>query len=151
LRAHGYTPDVKVLDISEQRADAAIAKPLTLPDESDVLVIKKLFLGNTLPVIYTQDIIPAAFIQCHYDEEDVRHPVYEFLESCCGHILSYYLSDIVPVVADAELAETLQIDPGAAVLAFEEIGYNADGHPILWAKSWFRDDLLRFRLIRRNA
>ena len=151
LRAHGYTPVVKVLQITTQQADAATVQRLGLTAGEEVLFIEKLFLEESTPVILTQNIVPSTLVQCTYDVAQARRPIYEFLEDCCKHILSYYLSDIVPVVADAPLAERLGIEAGQAVLGFDEVGYDAEGHPLLWARSWFRDDRLRFRLIRRHT
>ncbi len=36
-------------------------------------------------------------------------------------------------------------------LNFEEIGFDQDNEPVVKATSFFRDDLLRFRLIRRKS
>ena len=38
-----------------------------------------------------------------------------------------------------------------ALLSFEEIGFNQDHSPIIKATSYFRDDVLRLRLIRRQV
>ncbi|MEJ2747564.1 MAG: UTRA domain-containing protein [Anaerolineae bacterium] len=65
--------------------------------------------------------------------------------------LTYYLSEIVPSIADDKLAQTLHIPPQTALISFSEIGYNADNEPILHSSSYFRDDLLRLRLIRRQT
>ena len=78
-------------------------------------------------------------------------PVYEFLEAHADRHLAYYLSEIVPVALDPEQATVLGVAPGTAVISFEEIGYDQDDQPVVSAMSYFRDDLLRFRLIRRKA
>jgi DNA-binding GntR family transcriptional regulator len=54
------------------------------------------------------------------------------------------------VLADEKLAEILHIEPATPLITFEEIGYNDENEPIVWARSYFRDDLLRFRFIRRT-
>ena len=66
-------------------------------------------------------------------------------------MLAYYLSEIVPVALDAEQAGLLGVAPGTAAIAFQEIGYDRDNTPVVRATSWFRDDLLRFRMIRRGS
>jgi DNA-binding GntR family transcriptional regulator len=57
----------------------------------------------------------------------------------------------VPVSASKHLANMLGIPMQTPLISLEEIGYNDEIEPILWAKSYFRDDLLRFRLIRRGV
>ena len=115
------------------------------------MILRKLFSENSEPVIFTENHIPIQFVPEDLDEADLTLPVYEFLESCCQQHLSYYLSELVPIVVDDELARTLGTVPNSALIAFEETGYNDDNNPIFWARSIFRDDLLRFRMIRRTT
>jgi DNA-binding GntR family transcriptional regulator len=53
------------------------------------------------------------------------------------------------MIADEKLAQTLHIQPQTPLFSLQEIGYNDDNQPILKSTSCFRDDLIRFRLIRR--
>ena len=152
LEAHGYEPSVKVLRFRRELPPAHVERALNLESGEEVAVLAKCFSENSEPVIYTENFIPSRYIADEIVEEaDPTLPIYEFLESCCQQQLNYYLSDIVPVIADEELAATLDIAPNTALIGFEEIGYNDDNEPILWARSVFRDDLLRFRMIRRKT
>jgi DNA-binding GntR family transcriptional regulator len=156
LRAHGYTPSTRLLSISEQAATSpllasSMAEELGLLPEARLLVIEKLFLEDDTPVILTRNCIPTHLIVAPYEEAVFHRPVYDYLETIGRQRLAYYLSDLVPTVATAVLADTLQLLPGTAVLSFEETGYNEDNEPILKAYSYFRDDLLRFRLLRRKV
>jgi len=57
-----------------------------------------------------------------------------------------------PLIAPDWLVDILNLpQQPTALIAFEEIGYNLDNEPILKAHSFFRDDLLRLRLIRRES
>jgi len=152
LRANGYTPAVQVRGISEATADKHLARELELDEGEPILVIEKVFQEDrNTPVIFTINKIPRKFISEQARPEQVRKPIYEFLADCCHQHLLYYLSDIVPVVVDERLAEILDVPVGTALLSFEEIGYNTNNEPILKAISYFRDDRLRFRLIRRRT
>jgi DNA-binding GntR family transcriptional regulator len=55
------------------------------------------------------------------------------------------------VTAENGIAARLEIEPATTLLLFDEIGYDVNNQPILWARSWFRDDRIRFRIIRRRA
>ncbi len=61
------------------------------------------------------------------------------------------MTDIVPLAADTITAELLKIDPGTPLVSFDEIGYDDGNLPIVKAHSYFRDDLLRLRLLRRRV
>ena len=150
LRDHGYTPSVRVLGVLEEAADAAIANDLGVAPADPVIAMEKLFLEDDDPVVLTMNRIPAAYL--HDDFADsASEPLYEFLEAHCDRHLAYYLSEIVPVALDDHQAALLDEPAGTPAICFEEIGFDQSNAPIVRASSIFRDDLLRFRLIRRKA
>jgi GntR family transcriptional regulator len=151
LQAHGYEPSTRVLDMSQLAADANLAADLDLAEGAPILLVRKLFLENEQPVILTCNYIPLALISGPLEKDDFVVPVFTYLSDSAGQHLSYYLSEIVPVLADGDLAETLRIITPTAVLSLEETGYNEENEPILRAYSYFRDDLLRLGLIRRKV
>ena len=101
-------------------------------------------------MIFSRTFWPARLLKRAYTPEDFKAPPYQFLPEFCQQTLAYYLSDIVPLIAPTWLAEHLHLaQPPTALLAFEEVGYNQDHEPLFKANSYFRDDLLRLRLLRR--
>ncbi len=151
LADHGYTPSVQVLRVETGAAGEETASALGIGAEDDVLLIEKLFLEDDRPVVLTINRIPMGIVIDAEYEEDSAIPVYEFLEEHCGRTLNYYLSEIVPVSVDIEQAERLAVEPDTLAVAFDEVGFDLDNEPVVRATSYFRDDLLRFRLIRRRA
>ncbi|MCB0166955.1 MAG: GntR family transcriptional regulator [Anaerolineae bacterium] len=151
LQAHGYTPSTHIINIAEQPIDATTASNLALPTTETILVVKKLFLADGEPVILTHNFIPTKLIATAYPATIFHQPIYQFLRDYCHEHLAYYLSEIVPLIPSAAIAESLNLPPKqSALISFEEIGYNQDNKPIIRAFSYFRDDLLRLRLIRRG-
>jgi GntR family transcriptional regulator len=151
LEAHGYEPSTIVLDLKHQPADAGLAIDLDLSEGEPVLLVRKLFLEDEQPVILTCNYIPLTILRDVPQPDHFVVPVFTYLSDAAGQHLNYYLSEIVPVLADGDLAKTLHIAAPTAVLSLEEIGYNEDNEPILKAHSYFRDDLLRLGLIRRKV
>ncbi len=152
LLAHGYTPSTRIIGVEEQPAKADIAGDLNLQPGDPVLLVRKLFLADDEPVIFAYNYIPAGVIKQPYTADDFHLPMYEFLPNFCQQYLAYYFSEIVPLLAPPWLIDTLHLPrPTTAIISFNEVGYNQDNLPILRACSYFRDDLLRLRLIRREA
>jgi GntR family transcriptional regulator len=151
LADHGYVPSVLVLASGESPADPATAEALALEGDQNVLVIEKVFREDEAPVMLTVNRIPARIVSDAEYRNDEAMPVYEFLEDHCDRTLGYYLSEIIPVALDAETAEKLGVEPGTLAISFDEIGFDQNNEPIVRATSYFRDDLLRFRLIRRRS
>ncbi len=149
LQAHGYTPSTRILSVEKTAVDAQTARELRLSPGEPLITVHKLFLADGQPVILARNRIPAALLAEPYAEADWLLPVYEFLWRYGRQRLAYYLSDIIPTLAAGEAAAALRLPAQTPLISFSEIGYNDDNQPILQAVSWFRDDLLRLRLIRR--
>ncbi|HEX9925468.1 MAG TPA: GntR family transcriptional regulator [Anaerolineae bacterium] len=152
LEAHGYTPSTRIISVAEQPAPADIASELQLDAHAPVLQITKLFLADNKPVILTRNSMAPSIILRPYIKEDFHLPMYQFLPEFCQQHLAYYVGEIVPLIAPDWLVELLELpERKAALLSFEEVGYNQDNAPIITAQSFFRDDVLRLRLMRRPA
>lgn len=150
LEDHGYKPVVKVLTDEVLPVNEDTAAALHLEDGADVLVIEKLLMENSTPVVLTRNRIPATLLEVT-DRKRKNLPIYEYLEEYCDTRLSYYVSEIVPVSFDADLAKKLGVKKGTVGLSFIEVGFDQNNEAVVHATSYFRDDLLRFRLIRRKA
>ncbi len=152
LEAHGYTPSTRIISVAEKAAQPQIASQLKLNPGDNLLTIQKLFLADDQPVILTHTYLPTALINQPYNADDFHLPMYQFLTKRCGQSLAYYLSEIVPILAPDQVAQTLNLpDKETALISFEELAYNQDNQIILKTCSYFRDDLLRLRLIRRQG
>jgi GntR family transcriptional regulator len=156
LEAHGFTPSTRLIETLHVAAgdspyDAATAVDLQLAPGEPLLLVTKLFLENDAPVILTRNSIPERFIVEPYTPDDLARPLYEFLDQFSRRRLAYYVTDIVPLAADAATAELLKIDSGTPLVSFDETGYDDANEPIVKAHSYFRDDLLRLRLLRRRV
>ncbi len=55
LEAHGYRPSAKVLDVKREAADPGLATSLELSTGDELVVVRKLFLEDKKPVIFTRD------------------------------------------------------------------------------------------------
>ncbi|MCK6626765.1 MAG: GntR family transcriptional regulator [Anaerolineae bacterium] len=152
IHEHGYEPAIKLLCVEEQPADPGLAATLNLEASEPVLVIHKLFLADASPVIFNQTHLPLKWLKRPHTPDDFLAPVYQILPKLCQQELAYAFSEIVPLIAPPWLMDRLALpSTPTALLALEEIGYNPDNDPILKACSYFRDDLLRLRLIRRQS
>jgi GntR family transcriptional regulator len=152
LEDHGYTPSTRIISVEEQAADPDIASILALNTSDILLVVKKLFLADDSPVTLTVNLIPTSIIQSPYTNDDFCQPIYQFLSEFCQQHLTYYISEIVPLIAPTWLVDILDLpQQKTALITFDEIGYNQDNEPIMKTYSYFRDDLLRLRLIRRET
>ena len=150
LEDHGYRPSVRLLNVDTVEADDALATVLGINTGEQVIVVEKLFLKDDIPAVLTYNRIPTRHLK---SDGVVGHeePLYTFFEENSDRRLAYYLSEIIPVSLPEIEAERLEVAVGTPSICFEEIGFDQDNERVAHATSFFRDDLLRFRLIRRNA
>jgi GntR family transcriptional regulator len=142
---------VQVGEIRIEAVDEQLAAELRLEPGDPVVVIEKLFLEDDLPVVLTSNRIPEKLVAEPIQATDGQKPLYEMLEDHCDRFLSYYLSEMIPVALGTYEARRLDVARRTPSLNFEEIGFDQENEPVVKATSFFRDDLLRFRLIRRKA
>ncbi|HSM57525.1 MAG TPA: GntR family transcriptional regulator [Candidatus Sulfomarinibacteraceae bacterium] len=151
LTAHGYTPSVRILRVEKAPAGEEVGNVLHMDAEDVLVTVEKLFLEDDEPVILTINQVPEHLMPGSVPDEQWQAPIFEFLLEHCRQRLSYYLSEIVPVSASSDLADLLHVEAGKALISFAEVGFNDENVPILKTMSYFRDDLLRLRLIRRQV
>jgi GntR family transcriptional regulator len=150
LEAHGYTPSVRVLRTDTEQAGVDLAGDLGVEVGDPIVVVEKLFLENQKPVVLTVNRIPA-YLVGDKGAIDGRLRLPELIERLADRHLAYYLSEIVPVALSAHAAKQLGVKRGTPAISFEEIGFDQDNAPLVQATSYFNDDLLRLRLIRRKG
>lgn len=150
LRDHGYTPSVQVLSVTTETAEQSVADDLAIDSDDAIVTITKLFLEDDKPVVLTINRIPTQYVHREATTED-DEPLYEFIETHCDRRFAYFLSEIVPVALTEHQADQLGVAQGTPAICFEETGFDQDNVPVVRATSYFRDDLLRFRLIRRRS
>lgn len=151
LDDHGYEPSVEVLSESSAPAGDATAEQLGLSPSDEVLSIQKVFLEDDEPVIVTMNRIPVAMLTDTDYTDDEAAPLFQFVEEHCDRVLEYYVSEIIPVALDSNTAAALGVAEGTPAICFDEVGFDQSNEPIVRATSFFRDDLLRFRMIRRRT
>jgi GntR family transcriptional regulator len=152
LESYGYRASTKVVEVTEEASGPESAPDLGVEAWEPLLVVKKIFLADTKPVIVTVNYIPRQLVTESFAADDLQRPVYEFFSQFCRQELTYYFSEIIPLAAPDWLADWLQLPSGQrTLLSFAEIGYNQENAPILKSCSYFRDDMLRLRLIRRRT
>lgn len=151
LRDHGFTPSVEVLAIETGPARQDTAEALQLADDGTVLTMTKVFYEDDDPVVLTTNHVPAGLLPDEIDEQDAAGPIFELFEREANAQLSYYVSEVVPIVLDGVQATSLDVTAGTPAISLDETGFTGEGTPLVHAQSILRDDLLRLRVMRRQA
>jgi len=146
IRAGGHEPSIGWLECDETLPDRHIREKLLLGPREPVLVIRKVFLADGRPVIYCVDYIPRQLISKPFTRDDLAPQVFSFLEQFAGERVIYYVADLVPTVAEGDIAQRLACSLGAPLLLFDEVAYNIEDRPILCCLVHHRQESLRLRI-----
>ena len=151
IRRSGFTPDVAFVQVSDGLADEEIAAKLQIEPWTPVIRVARLCTADGKPAIYCEDIFDKSMIRKEtYTLKDLKMPIFDFLQQFCGVSVYLDLTDLKPIVANATLAELLQVPVGASLLQMDEVDYDIDGKPVFWSREYFVDGIFRHTVLRKK-
>ena len=150
IRRNGRQGEVAWVRVSDGEADERVASQLGVSRGTPVLRVARLCTADDRPAIYCEDVVEKALVQGNYTEEEMKLPIFHFLQQSCGIYPYMDLTDISAVTADAELAGLLEIAPGAPLLYMDEVDYDIDGRPVFCSRQYFADGLFRHTVMRKK-
>ena len=115
-----------------------------------MLRVSRLCTADGRPAIYCEDLLEKALIQGPYTDEDLKRPIFHFLQQNCGVYPYLDLTDLRAIPADEKLAEILQVPVGFPLLYMEEVDYDIDGKPVFSSTEYFADGIFRNTVMRKK-
>jgi len=151
VRKAGYTPGTRFLCSSVVPAEPRVASQLSIEPGCDVIAVGRVITADGTPVIYCVDYIPTQLLRStDYTEDDLKQPIFDFLQLFCGTNGSMDLTALHARNASEAVAAELEIAPGTAVLNFDEVWYDFDGVPILYADEYYREGIVTHTILRKR-
>lgn len=122
---------------------------LGLMPEARVLQITRVMEVNQRPVAFMMDVVPEDLVDVEkldssFDGSILKH----FLASGKGLVATSY-SEIKPMLAGEQLAESLKIPKWEVLLSFESKVYNRNGEILYLYRDFFLPEYFNFHVIRR--
>lgn len=147
MRAHGLTPQTRILDTGYVAADEELAALLGIRPGSRVLRIHRLRLADGEPMSVDTSHLPARRFPGLQRNLDRHASLYEALATDYGVQLAEAEETIETVLADPRDARLLGVDVGMPLLLLSRHAYDVTGAPVEWAQSRYRGD--RYKLVTR--
>ena len=150
IRASGHTPDVAFARVEEGHASSHEAEMLQIPEGTPVLRFIRLCTADDRPAIYCEDVVERSRIRDGYTEEDLRLPIFAFLQKF-SDLYSYLdLTDLRPVIANEHLARIFCLPVGAPLLNMSEVDFDIEGQRIFCSNEYFADGIFRHTVMRKK-
>ena len=110
----------------------------------------RLCTADGKPAIYCEDVINKALAKGAYTLQDLKLPIFHFLQQFCGVYPYMDLTDVRPTVADANLAEIFQVPIGSPLLNMDEVDFDIEGRPVFCSNEYFADGIFRHTVMRKK-
>lgn len=150
IRQNGHEAAVAFVRVAESVASKKIAGQLQIPVGSPVLCVTRLCTADGKPAIYCEDVINKALAKGAYTLQDLKLPIFHFLQQFCGVYPYMDLTDVRPTVADANLAEIFQVPIGSPLLNMDEVDFDIEGRPVFCSNEYFADGIFRHTVMRKK-
>lgn len=146
IQERGHEPDATVVGRTVGRLPEDIAGKLGRPAGDEVLVLERLITASGEPAVYAVDHVPLELVP---DVEAPGEPsVFDFLERHAGRAVRYSVADIVPAVADDEVACRLALDVGGPLLLLLHTHIDAGDEPVAVTRAYVSPRFLSFSVVR---
>lgn len=143
LERHGLEPGAQVREVVERNASWAIAAGLELEPGSPVIRVRRLRLGNGVPLVLEDSYVPGALFP-GLAERDLSGSLYALMRNEYGREPVRAVERLEPVVARAHEAKALKVEQGAPLMLVERTAYDVDGTPVEFARDRHRGDRARW-------
>ncbi|MEP7357674.1 MAG: GntR family transcriptional regulator [Anaerolineales bacterium] len=144
LRRRGIAFETRLLSAAVIAPPARVSSLLGLKPRERVFALRRVRLVRGAPIIYLENYVAARHCPGIERVDFCQRGLFETLENTFGLSLDWGQRSFQAQVADAALADNLQLEPGAAVMYLEQLVYLASGLPIELSDVWLCGD--RFRL-----
>ena len=115
--------------------------------DARVVEVERVRLGDARPLIYSRDRIPEPVISGMVDDM-LGKSLYGVLE-LAGHRVARATARLMPTVADARLARTLELKRGTPLLHIHQVDSDSEGLPVMESDEWHVADAFDLLINRR--
>lgn len=149
MRSHGIEVHNYAISLDLIAPDEEIQNALQLKTERPVWQLSRLRGWSGERVVLTHAWMhPRLGIR---GDEDFSQPLYEVLTQISGIVAVRSLEDITACLADEELSEALNVEPGSALLLRKRTTLDANDEPIEFNVNWYRSDIHSLRMDLRRS
>lgn len=143
-------PGTSYRNLRWERADRTLADILDIEKGTKVAVIERTRTGDGQPMIYSIDKLPTTVIPENFTLDDLKESLFTYLRDCCGVEPEFSQLDVRAAGVEENIAEQLELKPGAPVLSAEETYFNIKMEPILYCVNIYRTDRFYFQISTRR-
>lgn len=140
----GLAPRYHTLEAGLASADTQVAINLGLQVNERVVFIKRLMLGDSVPLMVERCYLPAALFASILDKE-LNTMLYVTIHEEYGYNLTRSRQELMAVLPSEAERKLLKIKSHCPCISVEGVVYSDTGVPIEFTRSLYRGDKYRFK------
>ena len=145
----GMQVGIDDLHVQVEPADSEVSEKLRIAPGSSLTAVRRVIVVDRTPVAYMLDLVPPSVLSPTDVDETFEGSVLDLLREKRDLRVAQAVADIIPVNADAFLAEKLGVRPQQALLLLEETLFDEDGEAVEFSRNYFLPNFFRFHVVRR--
>ncbi len=142
----GYRPSSKVLHMARIRPDREVAGALHMKPREEVYEIVRIRMANEKPLAYQKTYLPVRLFPDLDRFDFAQNSLYQTLADEYGTEPEYAQQRMDGRNVRGEIARSLGVKEGAAVLFAERVAFMDNGKPMEIVYSWYRGDKFVFEV-----
>ncbi|MGY3174328.1 GntR family transcriptional regulator [Pseudomonas sp. TE12234] len=146
MTGRGYEVINRLRSFKFIAADKQVAERLQVAEGEVVAQIKRVRLINREPISLEITYLPKAIGERLEKADLVTRDIFLILENDCGLALGHADLAIDAVLADSDLTQALNVEPGSPIMRIERLTHDADGRPLDFEHLYYRGDAFQYRL-----
>lgn len=157
IRNSGYTPSVRLLNISRIQRDEKICAALKMEEDDRLVVAEKLFLADGKICAFCRDYFGISLIggeEAFEAFSRYEDSIYKYIYDLSGQKAEWDKIEISTVnpsdIKGLKKYVTLKEMGEQPYLYLKTMNYSSDDRPLVWADEYFNTEIIRFSLIRQK-
>jgi GntR family transcriptional regulator len=150
INEQNMVPGTSYKNLRWEKADQTLADILNIEKGTKVAVIERTRTGDGQPMIYSIDKLPVSVIPEDFELADLEESLFNYLRESCGIEPEFSQLNVRAAGVEKDIAERLELKPGAPVLSAEETYFNIKMEAIIYCVNIYRTDRFYFQISSRR-
>ena len=146
MAERGLAPHSRILEQVMMPATQQVAHYLHLDELNPVIKLERLRFIHDDPIVLVTSYLPYEVCPLAVTADFTQQSLYAFLSETYKITLSRGRRRIEATVANDELGDLFQVEPGSPLLRMESVTFSEENRPIEYFIGYFRGDRSRFEV-----
>lgn len=151
IRDAGFEPGSRLVAITVDRPDSAVAEALAVPIDASVVLLDRVRTADGQPLCFVHDVFPGDQELVDAYRAEAPDSLLDFLGRHQGAEVMLSYCEIRAAGALGNVARAFDVEEGTAVLQLDQHHVTREGTPVLLSRSYWRTQDFAFHLVRRMA